>query len=90
MTKADAAVQIFYVSKLIREKLGGDEEADAWSEQLLWTAHGLDPRNERYTLALSRETPISKTVKLRRLIDHPGTPQREREAALQALSRLTA
>lgn len=91
MTKKDAAVQVFYVAKQIRDAMGGDEDADAWVMHLMSVVRDLDPQTERYDVAYAKwlmDDDVSVRTKLRNLIEHPGTPQPEREAALRALDRL--
>jgi hypothetical protein len=86
MTKKDAAARLLSVVKLMRDSLAGDEDADLWILLLESIAYDLDvPTYSR--LAEYVEGPTRK-VKLRRLIEHPATPQPEREAALAALGRL--
>lgn len=88
MTKKDAAAHVFYVAKLIREELEGDDQAEVWITSLEALARDLDPHNDRYRMAAAREPGVSTRVKLRRLIEHPATPAFEREAAIAALARL--
>ena|SRR3990167_1401158 len=88
MTKKDAAARLFYVARLIRVELEGDEAADTWAMLIDGIAHDLDPQNPRYVETYSRASRIALRVKLRRLIEHPETPQHEREAAVRALYRL--
>jgi len=90
VTKKDAAARLFYLAKLIRESLEGDEEADVWILLIEGTAHDLDPQNPRYIESYAREARISRRVKLRRLIEHPTTPANEREAAVLALHRIAS
>lgn len=87
MTKKEAAAHVLYVTNLMGEALAGDEDADLWISLLEQVAYDLDaPTYSR--LVEYREGP-SRRVKLRRLIDHPETPQPERENALRALARLS-
>jgi len=88
-TKKDAAANVYWIAQRIREKLEGDEDADLWVMLLENLAHSLDPKTERYILEpFMRDPKPSVQVKLRRLIEHPATPQPEREAAINALARL--
>lgn len=88
-TKRDAAGRVLYVAKLIRDQLAGDDDAELWILLLEGLAYDLDvPTYSRLYEYREREDP-SRKVKLRRLIDHPATPQPEREAALAALARLS-
>ena len=89
MTKKIAAAHVYYVAQLIRERMGGDEDADIWVLLLEGLAHDLDPQKRRYIEEpYLREPRVARQVKLRRLIDHPATPQFEREAAVRALARV--
>ncbi len=85
-TKREAAAHVFFVAKLIRAELEGDENAQSWYLLLEHIARTLDPKNPRYDVYL--EDGISRRVKIRRLIDHPATPECERMAAILALQRL--
>jgi hypothetical protein len=91
MTKKDAAVQVWGVATRLRVLLQGDEDVDFEVLYLLDIACELDPGNRRYIddrVQWSIDDKPGVRVKLRKLIDHPGTPQPEREAALRALDRL--
>lgn len=91
MVKADAAVHLLGVARSIYSASAGDEEAEVWIMLLLWIAEGLDPkitRRRAYGEIVSGSVD-SRRAKLRRLIEHPGTPTAEREAAVAALHRIT-
>jgi hypothetical protein len=88
VTKKEAAAHLFFVAKLIREEMEGDDEADMWIMLVESIAHDLDPRNPRYVETYLRERRISRRLRIRRLIEHPLTPPHEREAAVRALHRI--
>lgn len=88
MTKKDAAVQVFWVAKLIHDELGDDEEAAVWIMLLGAVARDLDPHNDRYNSYFLNDPKPSVLSKLRNLIMHPSTPANEREAAVRAYDRL--
>ena len=94
MTKKEAAVRVWYTAQCIRKELEGavflgGEEADLWVSSLEQMARDLDPKNERYEHRWI-EPKESRWVKLWRLIEHEGTTEPERAAALSALRRLRA
>jgi hypothetical protein len=85
-TKRDSARYVMLVAAAIQRTLGGDDAADLWVEELHSIAYGLDVA----TFSRMAEYPdeVVRRVKLRNLIDHPETPQAEREQALRALAAL--
>jgi hypothetical protein len=91
MTKKDAAIQVWGVARRLRDHAKGDDMIDFEVLFLLGIARELDPMNRRYVedeVAWSIDDAPSVRVKLRNLIDHPSTPQPEREAALRAMQRM--
>ena len=92
-TKKDASMETLMIARAIHDRLAGDDEADSWVQWLLSLARSLNPtigngpESDIYIRLLASGR-VSIRVKLRRLIDHPNTPQPEREAALSALERL--
>lgn len=92
-TKKDSAAELVVIARMIHQEMAGDEDADGWVQHLLTVARGLDPMisygrlSDVYFELLVSEKETTKT-KLRRLIEHPGTPTIEREAAVAALARI--
>jgi hypothetical protein len=85
-TKRDSARHVMLVAAAIQRTLGGDEAADLWVDELHSIAYGLDVPTFGRMAQYAEQT--SRRVKLRNLIDHPETPQPEREQALRALASL--
>ncbi len=88
-TKKDAAAQLIWLAKEMRRELSGDDQIDEWASFLDAIAYGLD-RATSDRLMDYREVPTSRKVRLRNMIEHPATPQPEREAALAVLERMRA
>lgn len=89
MTKKDAALHLLGIALAMNGAMGGDEGVDVWTTSLLWIAADLDPgivAHRRYIDAVADSDAVE--TKLRRLIEHPGTPTGEREAAVSALDRV--
>ena len=93
MTKKDAAVQVWGVASRLRKHLQGDEEVNFEILFLIGIAKELDPGNRRYIedeVKWTMDDGPAVKGKLRNLIEHPGTPIHEREAAVRMLAKLRA
>jgi hypothetical protein len=91
MTKKEAAFQLLFVADGIDRQMRGNEEADFWVSQLCSLASGLYPpiiEHGKYAKLTHWDKQPSRMTKLRNLIEHEGTSEHERTAAIAALNRL--
>ena len=88
-TKKEAALQVLDIARSLRFHLAGDDDADLAIFRLESLAYDLDKAVWAKFALRNLEMPdVSRKVKLRNLIDHPGTGEAERRAAMEALGRM--
>jgi hypothetical protein len=91
MTKKEAAFQLLFLADGIDRRMRGEEEADFWVSQLCSLASSLHPPitgHAKYGRLMYWDKKPSRMTKLRALIEHEGTSEHERIAAIAALNRL--